>query len=68
MAQEEEAKGKKGKKEKKSKYDEGGGFANAEDFAHLLDEDAEKEINNKEKKFYKEKRQDKRTYTQFESA
>ena len=59
MAEEEEAKGKK--KDKKKKYDEGGGFANAEDFAHLLDEDAEKNVNDKEKKFFKAK--EKRTFS-----
>ena len=58
------------KKKKFDDFDEDGGFANAEDFAHLLDEDAEKEVNNKEKKFFKEKtkRPDKRTFTAFESA
>jgi len=67
MAEEDEAKGKK--KDKNKKYDEGGGFANYEDFAHLLEEDVEKNVNNeKEKKFYKAKREPKRNYTAFESA
>jgi hypothetical protein len=63
MAEEEEAKGNKKESKKNKKYDEGGGFANYEDFAHLLEEDVEKNVNDKEKKFYKAKREPKRNFT-----
>jgi len=49
-------------KKKKVKGD-GDGFASYEDFAQLLDEDAEKQVDNKEKQFLK-----KRTYNNFEAA
>ena len=62
VQQEEQAKSNK-KKGKKEKDEEGAGFADYEDFAHLLEEDAEKALDDKEKKFLR-----KRTFNNFEAA